>query len=834
MEDRGEVDKVFPVGESDILKAPHYPHTVGGRLEHFLRVWMPWCQDQWVIDILQRGYRIEFREIPRFQGIRITPIPRNSEKRRSLLGEVEDLLAKSAVREVTEKFQEGFYSTIFLAPKKNGKWRPVINLRPLNYYIMKSKFKMTTLRQIIQEVRPGDWMLSVDLKDAYFHVPVCREHWKFLRFRVGSRTFEFTVLPFGITSAPRVFTKVMAPLTEQIRRTMGLFNCAFLDDFLGKDQDKSFLVCKSRTMVQFMVEMGLVINLEKSELEPSQDLTYIGARFLTRIGIVTIPEDRIVAIKQIAAAIRRAERIVVRQFLRLLGLLNSCIFQVKWGRLYTRPLQLYLQAWWRPSTGDINDKIPILQSVKEHIRWWEEEENLRNGISLSPQIPQQVLVTDASKMGWGAYLESGGETNGVWLETEKSRHINWLEMRAVFNALIYFQERIAHQTIKVNKQARGDAFDQPMLFSMGDAELVQGSSSHSAGGIHSGENECSGGSVFASRIASRMVPMPGGGERNFSDMGDPVHRSVRQFTHKEATNILFEGEGSNGVCDGQHVDQLEGSGGICISTGAIDSAGATEGQTGRVQNDFNSTELGETTVDVSTNRSVGGRTKKTSSEEKAPKASGTAEVSPRSRNVKLIYMEDKRSELRKKGFREESAKLATSDIRSTTCKTYGYKIQKYIDWCNQERIKHPRSSSVASVCNFLTDMFGKGASAHAISGYISALSKWHRKVHGKYLCEIEELRNIRKATAIQRPPKKVRFETWNLSLVLQNLTREPFEPMISAPMKFVSYKTVFLVAAATARRCSEIGALSMDAENFIERPRHIEIGYMPNFIPKNA
>ena len=391
-----------------------------------------------------------------------------------------------------------------------------------------------------------------------------------------------------------------------------------------------------------------------------------------------------------------------------------------------------------------------------------------------------------------------------------------------------------HYGGRIHKQARWDAFDQPMLFSMGDAELVQGSSSHSAGGIHSGENECSGRSVFASRIASRMVPMPGGGERNFSDMGDSVHRSVRQFTHKEATNILFEGEGSNGVCDRQHVDQLEGSGGICISTGAIDSAGATEGQTGRVQNDFNSTELGETTVDVSANRSVGGRTKKTSSEEKAPKASGTAEVSPRSRNVKLICMEDKRSELRKKGFREESAKLATSDIRSTTCKTYGYKIQKYIDWCNQERIKHPRSSSVASVCNFLTDMFGKGASAHAISGYISALSKWHRKVHGKYLCEIEELRNIRKATAIQRPPKKVRFETWNLSLVLQNLTREPFEPMISAPMKFVSYKTVFLVAAATARRCSEIGALSMDAENFIERPRYIEIGYMPNFIPKNA
>ena len=79
-------------------------------------------------------------------------------------------------------------------------------------------------------------MLSIDLKDAYLHVPICPEQWKFLRFRMGMRTFEFKVLPFGITSAPRVFTKVIAPVTEHIRRTMGLFNCAFLNDSWGPGQ----------------------------------------------------------------------------------------------------------------------------------------------------------------------------------------------------------------------------------------------------------------------------------------------------------------------------------------------------------------------------------------------------------------------------------------------------------------------------------------------------------------------------------------------------------------------------------------------------------------------
>ena len=443
------VGKVFPVGKSDIANMTYNPEAVGGRLKRFLGIWKPWCQDQWAIDVLQQGYRIEFAEKPKFQGVRITPVPRNSAKRRTLLQEVDELLAKSAIHEVTENFQEGFYSTIFLAPKKKNTWRPIINLRPLNQFIKKSKFKMTTLRQVIQEVRTGDWMLSIDLKDAYFHVPVCREHWKYLRFRVGSRTFEFRVLPFGITSAPRVFTKMMAPVTESIRRMIGLYNCAFLDDFLGKDQDRSYLESKSRAMTEFMTRIGLIINWEKSELEPTQDLTYIGARFLTKIGIVTIPEDRVEAIMTIAEKIRKARRVVVRQFLRFLGLLNSCIFQVEWGRLHTRPLQLYLQAWWKPSRGNIEDTIPILPSVTEHILWWEQESNLRKGVSLDPQDPQQILVSDASRTGWGAYLESGGEVNGKWSEIEKERHINWLEMRAIFNALIYFQDTVKGQVIKV-------------------------------------------------------------------------------------------------------------------------------------------------------------------------------------------------------------------------------------------------------------------------------------------------------------------------------------------------------------------------------------------------
>ena len=391
-----------------------------------------------------------------------------------------------------------------------------------------------------------------------------------------------------------------------------------------------------------------------------------------------------------------------------------------------------------------------------------------------------------------------------------------------------------HDSCRVYKQARGYSLGQSMLFNVGDAQVVQTEGHQIDGSIHSGENERLSGSILTPGPTARMVVMSSSSERNLSDLGDTVCGPIREFSHTEVTSVLLQGEGSRGVCNGQSVNQLEEPGGLCVSAGAVDSSGVAESEKRRKQSDFDSAKLGKTTVDVSPDRPAGRSTKEVASEAKTSKTSGTTKVSSESGNVKLICMESQRADLRKKGFRTKSAELATSDIRPTTCKTYGYKIQKYIDWCNKERVKHPRNSSVADVCNFLTDMFEGGASAHAVSGYISALSKWHRKVHGKRLCEIEELKNIRKATAIQRPPRKILFKAWNLSLVLQSLTREPFEPMVSAQMKYVSYKTVFLVAAATARRCSELGALSIAKNDFIERPQHIQIGYIPNFIPKNA
>ena len=118
---------------------------------------------------------------------------------------------------------------MFVVLKASGSWRPIIDLSTLNNYITKTKFRMETVQSVLASVRQGDWMVSLDLKDAYFQIPIHPDSRKFLRFVTSSGTFQFKVLCFGLTTAPQVFTRVMAPVSAILHR-MGIRLLRYLDD----------------------------------------------------------------------------------------------------------------------------------------------------------------------------------------------------------------------------------------------------------------------------------------------------------------------------------------------------------------------------------------------------------------------------------------------------------------------------------------------------------------------------------------------------------------------------------------------------------------------------
>ncbi|KAJ1098777.1 hypothetical protein NDU88_003884 [Pleurodeles waltl] len=192
-----------------------------------------------------------------------------------------------------ERFKESRATakSYFLIPKKDGRLRPILDLRILNWFLKQEKFKMLTLAKVLLALNKGDWMVSVDLQDAYFHIPILKSHKKYLRFVVVSQHYQFAVLPFDLTSAPRVFTKVMSVVAAELRKR-GIAVLPYLDDWLIKAKSPELVLHHLQSTTQLLFDLGFSVNMPKSHLEPSQRLLFIGAVLDTTLNRAFPPPQR--------------------------------------------------------------------------------------------------------------------------------------------------------------------------------------------------------------------------------------------------------------------------------------------------------------------------------------------------------------------------------------------------------------------------------------------------------------------------------------------------------------------------------------------------------------
>ena len=155
-----------------------------------------------MVEVLRRGYRVPFVSDPPLSAVPI-PLPSYSPlsiKGKALQGEIEALIAKRAVEIAPSS--PGFYSRLFVIQKASGSWRPVIDLSSLNGFVQLTPFRMESNQSVLRSIRSFDWMISIDLKDAYLQVPIHPDSSKFLRFVVDDRVYQFKALCFGLSTAP--------------------------------------------------------------------------------------------------------------------------------------------------------------------------------------------------------------------------------------------------------------------------------------------------------------------------------------------------------------------------------------------------------------------------------------------------------------------------------------------------------------------------------------------------------------------------------------------------------------------------------------------------------
>ena len=414
--------------------------TFAGRISLFLTNWKALSLDSWVLQTVTRGYHIPLIADP------VQKFPPHSPHLplgdvMILEEEIHSLLQKQAIQQIPSS-AEGFYSNMFLVPKKRGGQRPVINLKHLNKFVKSEYFKMEGLHRVKALLQKNDWMAKIDLKDAFFMIPMAPQCHHLLRFRVGKRSYR---LPFGLCTAPRVFTKTLKPVVEMLR-SMGLRVVIYIDDMLLMASSNNSLTNHIHLTLFLLQNTGFVINEKKSLLEPTQEIGFLGMIINSKEMDISLPGSKIRDIKQEARRLLNHPNPSAQSLSHLIGKLNATTPALQMAPLFCRALQTCLKQALEAGSQDYQSPAQLSTQVKEDLQWWELHLSNWNGRSLISQQSSMTIISDASLQGWGAFC-NGVRTRGPWSPQEQTLHINCLELLAASLAVRTFAKERSGITI---------------------------------------------------------------------------------------------------------------------------------------------------------------------------------------------------------------------------------------------------------------------------------------------------------------------------------------------------------------------------------------------------
>lgn len=384
---------------------------------------------------IRQGYKIPFKD-PVVQSV----LPRsklNHKDRGEVFSAISKLIKLGAVSACTP-CNDQYISTTFLAPKRNGGKRFILNLKPLNKFISNTHFKMEDYRTALKLIPENGFLATIDLKEAYILVPIASGDRKYLRFEFqppSSRqpiTYEFSAMPYGLSVAPRVFTKIMKEVITYLRK-QGHKSVIYLDDILCIGND--FNECRNnvQSTLRLLQCLGFVVNFEKSSLYPESTKRFLGFIYNSREFTMTLPLEKRNNIAQLVQKFAHLPTCTIRDFAKLIGVLIAACPATKYGFLYTKILERQKFLALQEHDNNFEAKIKIPNVVLEDLNWW--KENIFTTFhSLKYTDYKYEIFTDASQIGWGAVC-GDKKVNGRWKEVERDYHINFLELLAVFLGL---------------------------------------------------------------------------------------------------------------------------------------------------------------------------------------------------------------------------------------------------------------------------------------------------------------------------------------------------------------------------------------------------------------
>jgi hypothetical protein len=186
-----------------------------GKIARYLDNWVNISENNFVLRIVSEGYKLQFIQNPVLPPS-VSSSTKNPISHVARSNQILKLLLSGAISRVSPS-SDNLLSRIFTVKKSNGDDRLILDLSRLNLQIAKVSFQMETHSKIIELLHKGDYMASIDLADAFLSIPVHDSCKKFLAFEFDGSHYKYNVLPFGLTSSPRIFSKILKPAIVHLR-----------------------------------------------------------------------------------------------------------------------------------------------------------------------------------------------------------------------------------------------------------------------------------------------------------------------------------------------------------------------------------------------------------------------------------------------------------------------------------------------------------------------------------------------------------------------------------------------------------------------------------------
>eukprot|EP00029_Vermamoeba_vermiformis_P001978 TRINITY_DN1224_c0_g2_i2.p2 TRINITY_DN1224_c0_g2~~TRINITY_DN1224_c0_g2_i2.p2 ORF type:complete len:659 (+),score=31.17 TRINITY_DN1224_c0_g2_i2:837-2813(+) len=427
--------------------------SLGGRLSRHPDAWHRVSNNPWVLKIIQEGLTIDFHQRP-YQHSVPHQWAKDVESEAALIQrELDSLLEMGVVEEVpfVPPGHNAFYSVMFTVAKKGtDRRRPVLNLKPLNRFVRYEHFKMEGLHTIRDLIRRGDYMAKVDISNAFLHVMLHPRVRDYFRFTWKGKCYRFKAMPFGLSSAPRIFTKIMKEVVAHLR-AQGVRLAFYIDDIIILAASAAECRQQALMLVELLRSLGFEVNEAKCILEPSQKCEFLGFLLDTRQMMVKVPKDKLNKIRKLAAKLRADRKCTVRVLASFIGKLVSVMQAIGVVRLHCRGLHKCKSAALALHKDWDGDVLLTPRALGE-LKWWEHEVSHWNGKTILPTVPDYMLTSDTSKIGWGGTF--GEErTRGHWTPEEAGSSNNKRELLAACLTVKAFADRHRWQDATVEIQS---------------------------------------------------------------------------------------------------------------------------------------------------------------------------------------------------------------------------------------------------------------------------------------------------------------------------------------------------------------------------------------------